>query len=108
MTAVTDVFRVLADPTRFAVFERLIQGESSVNDLKAGFDVSQPAISQHLAALSAAGLVAQRRAGRNIFYRIEPTGLAPMVDWLEHYQRFWQGRLARMQILLKELDDEAH
>ena len=56
-----DVFRALADPTRRAVFERLSRGEMNVTELKAGFNVSQPAISQHLSALKGAGLVSERR-----------------------------------------------
>lgn len=108
MTAVTSVFRALADPTRLAIFERLTRGEVSVSELKAGFAISQPAVSQHLAALSGAGLVSQRREGRQVFYRIDPTGLTPLVDWLDHYQRFWHDRLARMKTLLQELDDASH
>src|SRR5579872_473999 len=89
----TDVFRTLADPTRRAVFERLCRHEMSVSELKAGFDVSQPAISQHLAALRGAGLVSERREGRFAYYRVEPRGLRPLVDWIAHYQAFWLDRL---------------
>jgi DNA-binding transcriptional ArsR family regulator len=106
MTMVTTVFRALADPTRLAVFERIAGGEISVNELKAGFDVSQPAISQHLAALRSAGLVTERREGRQVFYRIEPAGLVPLADWLGHYQRFWNTKLGRMKKLLQEMDDD--
>jgi len=100
-----DIFRALADPTRRAVFERLTQGEASVGELTEDFDVSQPAISQHLAALRKAGLVTSRSAGRNAFYRADPGGLRPLVDWIETYQAFWHGRLDRLRALLKNLDD---
>jgi DNA-binding transcriptional ArsR family regulator len=86
------------------VFERLTRGEAAVKELTARFDVSQPAISQHLAALKRAGLVALRREGRNVFYRVEPDGLAPLVDWIEHYQAFWLDRLPRLRTLLEEMD----
>ena len=70
MTAREDaIFRALADPTRRAVFERLTHGEAPVKELTARFDVSQPAISQHLAALRKAGLVRERREGRHAYYR---------------------------------------
>jgi DNA-binding transcriptional ArsR family regulator len=105
MTMTTEVLRALADPTRRAVFERLASGgETSVMDLKANFHVSQPAISQHLAALRGAGLVTERREGRNMYYRVQPAGLAPLIDWIDHYQSFWHDRLERMKTLLEELD----
>src|SRR5512134_3192050 len=93
------VMRTLADPTRRAVFERIIRsGEISV----AG--VTQSAISQHLRSLKQAGLVADRAQGRNVFYRPEEKGLAPLVDWMSHYGTFWRDRFAQLRNLLKEID----
>ena len=83
----SEIFRALADPTRRAVFERLSQQrEMSVSELTAGFHVSQPAISQHLAALKGAGLVCERREGRNAYYRSDPRGLAALAEWVERYR----------------------
>lgn len=105
MRGPTDVLQALADPTRRAVFERLAEhGESTVTQITASLSVSQPAVSQHLAALRRAGLVADRRAGRNVFYRAEPDGLAPLIDWIAHYQTFWQSRIQRLSSLLQEMD----
>ncbi len=104
MTAEADLFRTLADPTRRAVFERLGEGEMSVSDLHSGFSVSQPAISQHLAALKAAGLVSERRAGRNAFYRLRPEGLAPLAGWVDRYRTFWPERIGKLKELLKDMD----
>jgi DNA-binding transcriptional ArsR family regulator len=98
------VFRALADPSRRAIFERLTRGEAPVKDLTARFDISQPAVSQHLAALRVAGLVSERREGRLVYYRVDPNGLRPLVDWITHYQAFWFERLDRLQALLKEMD----
>lgn len=98
-----DVFRALADPTRRAVFERLSHGEATVTELTKRFRVSQPAISQHLSALRAGGLVGVRREGRLAYYRVEPRGLRPLVTWIEHYQAFWVEHLARLKTLLEEL-----
>lgn len=100
----SEIFRALADPTRRAVFERLAAGEMSVGDLKAGFEISQPAVSQHLAALRKAGLVAERRDGRNVFYRLEPEGLSPLAGWVDRYRTFWPERMERLKDLLKEMD----
>ena len=98
------LFRTLADPTRRAVFERLGDGEMTVSDLRSGFSVSQPAISQHLAALKAAGLVSERRAGRNVFYRLRPEGLAPLAGWVDRYRTFWPQRIAKLKDVLKDLE----
>ncbi|PRH87443.1 transcriptional regulator [Labrys okinawensis] len=100
----TDLFRALADPTRRAVFERLAGGEMSVSQIKAGFDVSQPAISQHLAILREAGLVAERREGRLVHYRAAPQALAPLAEWVDRYASFWPGRIDRLKAVLKEMD----
>jgi DNA-binding transcriptional ArsR family regulator len=100
----TDLFRALGDPTRRAVYERLTGGEMSVSALTQGFGISQPAVSQHLAALKAAGLVGERREGRRVFYRIEPKGLTPLFDWLDRYRAFWPERIERLKDLLKDMD----
>lgn len=99
------VFRALADPSRRAIFERLTQGEAAVKDLTACFEISQPAVSQHLAALRRAYLVTERREGRLVYYRVRPKGLKPLVNWIAHYQAFWQERLGRLETLLKEMDE---
>ncbi|MDH6229583.1 DNA-binding transcriptional ArsR family regulator [Mesorhizobium soli] len=100
----SEIFRALADPTRRAVFERLADREMSVGDLKSGFAISQPAVSQHLAALRKAGLVAERRDGRNVFYRVAPEGLTPLAGWVERYRSFWPERVERLKDVLKEMD----
>ncbi len=99
----TQILRALADPTRRAVFEQLVQREMSVSELTAGFSVSQPAISQHLAALRGAGLVAERRQGRFAYYRAEPEGLLPLIDWIDRYRAFWPERIARLKDVLKDI-----
>jgi DNA-binding transcriptional ArsR family regulator len=106
MRGPTDVLQALADPTRRAVFERLSEGEATVSQITAGLDVSQPAVSQHLAALRRAGLVADRRSGRFVYYRAEPSGLAPLVDWIVQYQNFWQSRIQRLSSVLQEIDQQ--
>ena len=99
------IMRALADPTRRAVFERVVgSDEITVAELTRGSSVTQGAISQHLKALKTAGLVAERPEGRNVFYRAEPDGLAPLVDWMSHYGVFWRTRFANLRTLLKEID----
>jgi DNA-binding transcriptional ArsR family regulator len=98
------VFRALADPSRRAIFEHLTRGEAAVKDLTARFEISQPAVSQHLAVLRRASLVAERREGRHVYYRVRPRGLRPLIDWIAHYQAFWFDRLDRLETLLQEMD----
>src|SRR5258706_13110100 len=99
------VFRALADASRRAIFERLTGGEAAVKDLTACFDISQPAVSQHLAALRSAGLVSERRQGRLVYSRVAPQGLRPLVDWISQYQAFWVERVERLKILLEEIEE---
>jgi len=100
----TEIFRALADPTRRAVFERVAAREMSVSELKGYFAVSQPAISQHLAALKGAGLVSERREGRFAYYRAEPKGMAPLLSWIERYRAFWPERVEKLKDVLKGMD----
>jgi DNA-binding transcriptional ArsR family regulator len=100
----SEILRALADPTRRAVFERLTAGELSVGALKRNFDVSQPAISQHLAQLRKAGLVAERREGRNTYYWANPVGLDPLLAWLDRYRSFWPDKIERLKTVLKGMD----
>src|SRR6202795_1287617 len=105
MTTIDAVMRTLAAPTRRAVFERIVQSEEiTVAELTRGSGVTQGAISQHLKSLKQAGLIADRPEGRNVYYRAQPEGLAPLVDWMSHYGVFWRDRFANLRTLLKEID----
>jgi DNA-binding transcriptional ArsR family regulator len=102
---ITVVMRALADPTRRAVFERIVDAdEITVVELTRGSSVTQGAISQHLKSLKQAGLVRERPEGRNVYYRAEPRGLAPLADWMSHYGVFWHERFADLKKLLKDID----
>ena len=103
--AITTVMRALADPTRRAVFERVVGAdEITVAELTRGSGVTQGAISQHLKSLKQAGLVIERPEGRNVYYRAQPDGLMPLVDWMSHYGVFWRERFANLRTLLKDID----
>jgi DNA-binding transcriptional ArsR family regulator len=98
------IFHALADPSRRAIFESLTRGEALVKDLTARFAISQPAVSQHLNALKDAGLVSGRREGRCVYYRVEPRGMQPLIDWIAHYRAFWTERVDRLEQLLDKMD----
>jgi DNA-binding transcriptional ArsR family regulator len=103
--AINTVLRTLADPTRRAVFERIVGAdEITVAELTRGSGVTQGAISQHLKSLKLAGLVAERPEGRHVYYRAAPQGLGPLVDWMSHYGLFWRDRFADLRTLLKEME----
>jgi DNA-binding transcriptional ArsR family regulator len=99
------VFQALADPSRRAIFESLTGGEAAVKELTARFRISQPAVSQHLAALKEAGLVSGRRDGRRVYYRVEPQGMRPLIDWIAHYRTFWPEHVDRLGQLLDRMDE---
>ena len=83
------LFKALADPTRRAIFERLTRdGELTVHALTEPSGVSQPAVSKHLGVLKLAGLVRDRRDGRETYYSAEPKALAPLIDWMSLYVDF--------------------
>jgi DNA-binding transcriptional ArsR family regulator len=103
--SIDTVMRTLADPTRRAVFERIVgSDEITVLELTRGSGVTQGAISQHLKSLRRAGLVTERPEGRHVYYRVEPQGLEPLVDWMGDYAVFWRDRFANLRTLLKEID----
>jgi DNA-binding transcriptional ArsR family regulator len=99
------LFRALADPTRRAIFERLCAGgEQTVGGLTAQGQISQPAVSKHLAVLKQAGLVLDRHQGRQTHYSAQAGALAPLRDWTGQMTRFWEGRFDDLEDLLKRMD----
>ncbi len=94
----------LADPTRRALLARLAAGEASVNELRAPFRMSQPAISRHLRVLERAGLVSKHRDSRWRPRRIEGKPLAELNGWLGGYRKFWEGSFDRLDEVLKGLE----
>ena len=104
-TAPDAVFKSLADPTRRAIFERLCRdGEHTVRALTDHAGVSQPAVSKHLGILRGAGLVRERRKGRETHYSAQPQGLTPLIDWMGLYGAFWRDRFDRLETLLNRMD----
>jgi DNA-binding transcriptional ArsR family regulator len=99
------IFQALVDPSRRAIFVSLTTGEAAVKDLTDRFDISQPAVSQHLATLKNAGLVKRRRDGRCVYYRVDPRGMKPLIDWIAHYRVFWTEHVDRLERLLEKMDE---
>jgi DNA-binding transcriptional ArsR family regulator len=96
-------FSALADPTRRAILARLALGETSVSELAEPFEMSLPAISKHLKVLERAGLIARGREAQWRPCRLKAAPLKEASDWIEHYRRFWEESLSRLDDYLTEL-----
>src|SRR5688572_2421018 len=99
-------FAALADPTRRAILARLAQGEASVKDLAAPFDMSQPAISKHLRVLERAGLIEQGRQAQWRPRRLRAGPLRDIADWVNQYKQHWEESFERLDAYLRDLQDE--
>jgi DNA-binding transcriptional ArsR family regulator len=99
-------FAALADPTRRAILARLAQGDATVGELAKPFAMTLPGVSKHLKVLQHAGLVVQGRDAQWRPCRLDPTGLREVSTWVERYRVLWEGRLDRMEALLRELETQ--
>jgi len=102
----SSTFSALADPTRRAILARLALGETSVTELARPFDMSLPGISKHLKVLERAGLIARGREAQWRPCRLEGGPLRDVVGWLEHYRRFWDDSLDRLDEYLQEMQEK--
>jgi DNA-binding transcriptional ArsR family regulator len=91
-----DVFAAIGDSTRRRLLDLLANGEMPAGEIAAPFDISRPAVSQHLRILRDAGLVSVRKKGREQIYSLRATPIQAVYDWAEHYQRFWPDRLSAL------------
>jgi DNA-binding transcriptional ArsR family regulator len=98
-------FAALADPTRRAILARLAQGETSVKDLAAPFDMTQPAISKHLRVLEKAGLIEQGRQAQWRPRRLQAGPLREVADWVSQYRRHWDESFERLDTYLREVGE---
>ena len=96
-------FAALADPTRRGILARLAQGEATVTELAAPYDLSLPAISKHLKVLQRAGLIEQGRQAQWRPCRLTPEPLREVSDWLGQYRRHWEASFDRLDDYLQEL-----
>lgn len=97
----------LADPTRQRIVEMLAARELSAGDIADKFDMSAPAISQHLKVLRDAKLVRVRADAQRRIYALDPKGFEEMEEWLQRIRRFWRGKLDALERVLKEDDRKA-
>ncbi|MCM3128561.1 ArsR/SmtB family transcription factor [Paenibacillus provencensis] len=98
-----DVFQAIADPTRRDLLQLLSHGEMPVGAISERFPISRTAVSKHLRVLSDAGLVKDRKVGRETRYRLDTEPLTELKRWLSYYERFWDNKL----MLLKRIAEES-
>jgi DNA-binding transcriptional ArsR family regulator len=91
-----DVFSALSDPTRRAILERLFNGELTVTALAEPFEMSLPAISKHLRVLEKAGVVSQRKLGRNRYYSVNPHAMKQASEWINRWSHFWKSQFSNL------------
>ncbi|MFJ8104313.1 ArsR/SmtB family transcription factor [Streptomyces sp. NPDC096132] len=103
-----DVFGALANPVRRQLLDALRDGPRAVNDLAGRFELSRPAISEHLQVLRQARLVREEPRGRQRFYHLEPMPLAEVGEWLHPFEHYWRARMRSLGDVLDEQRNEAH
>ena len=96
-------FSALADPTRRAILERLVAGETSVTELAKPFAMSLPAVTKHLKVLQSAGLITRSRQAQWRPCRLNPEPLRDVAGWVEPYRRLWDERLDRLASYISDL-----
>ena len=101
--AEVDVFAAVASPVRREVLRLLLdRGPQPVQELADHFDMRRPSLSEHLKVLKDAGLVVERRAGRQRLYSLRAEPLRELAEWVGPYERFWREKLANLRDLLDE------
>lgn len=99
-----DVFQAIADPTRRRLMGLLGDEEKSVSALSGHFAMSRTAVSKHLHVLREAGLVKERKVGRETRYRLDPVPLVEVKDWLSYFERFWANKMSALKTFVESED----
>jgi len=102
MTQLDQTFAALGDGTRRAILARLAQGETALSEIAEPFQMSQTAVSKHVRVLSEAGLVSVSKRGRTRYCRLEAAPMKQAAEWLETYQKFWEGRFDALAQYLED------
>jgi DNA-binding transcriptional ArsR family regulator len=96
-----DVFQAIADPTRRKLLKLLSKEEMPVTAISEHFPISRTAVSKHLRVLAEAGLVKERKAGRETRYKLEPEPLYELKDWLQYFELFWENKLSALRLFVE-------
>ena len=94
-------FRALADPTRRMILVHLSASDMTIGEVVAHFDMTRAAVKKHLTILEQGALISVHPKGRERINRLEPMGLKSVADWINHFSRFWDERLSRLQTAIE-------
>ncbi len=103
MSARRDVFQAIADPNRRAIISLLAEKPMHLNGIAEQFDISRPAISQHIKLLEECGLVRVSKIGRERYCQIEASQLKEVAEWVSVFKKLWDKRLDKLEAFLKEV-----
>ncbi|MEO0401789.1 MAG: metalloregulator ArsR/SmtB family transcription factor [Pseudomonadota bacterium] len=95
-------FRALADPTRRDIIQMLTHEDMTIAQVAGRFDITRAAVKKHLTVLSDGGLITVEAKGRERINKLNPTGLAPVLSWLEIFDRFWDARLSDLKSAIEK------
>jgi DNA-binding transcriptional ArsR family regulator len=98
-----DVFQAIADPTRREIINLIARQSMNLNAIADQFDVSRPAISNHIKILHECGIISIEQVGRERFCKIQPQNLKEVADWIGQYQQLWEQRIDSFEKYLNEL-----
>jgi len=96
------MFRALADPTRRSILRQVSDKPQSIAALSQNFDMTRAAVKKHLTVLSDGGFITVERRGRETLNRLDPSGFAPVRDWLSFFDQFWDDRLNHLKAAIEE------
>lgn len=100
-TQIQNAFRALADPTRRDIVQMLASGDMTIGQLTDRFDMTRAAVKKHLTVLSDGGLITVEARGRERINRLEPKGMAPVLDWFSYFDQFWDDRLNNLKEVIE-------
>ena len=101
-----DVFQAIADPNRRQIIDLLSKEPMTLNAIADKFQISRPAVSQHIKHLTECGVVEVEQKGRERYCRIQPQSLIPAFFWLEQYQNQWEERINSFEKYVNKLDSK--
>ncbi|MEQ8414218.1 MAG: metalloregulator ArsR/SmtB family transcription factor [Imperialibacter sp.] len=101
-----DVFQAIADPTRRDILNLLTHKSLNLNSIAENFEVSRPAISQHIKILTECGLIIIDQKGRERYCQVQPEKLSAVADWLEPFRKMWENRFNQLDNLLNQLKED--
>jgi DNA-binding transcriptional ArsR family regulator len=107
MEARRDVFQAIADPTRRDILNLLSGSPLHLNAIAEQFDVSRPAVSQHIKLLNECGLISIKKSGRMRYCILEPEKLSTVAEWIEPFRKIWESRFNNLDDLLNKISEKS-